>query len=47
MVARPPDGIQVIEIPSQPSSITTFAVGAATVTIEVARRFTAAWLQSD
>ncbi len=47
VVARPPDGVQVIEIPSQPSSITTFEVGAATTTIEEARRFTAAWLQSD
>ena len=47
IVARPPDGMRVIEIPSQPSSVTTFAVGSAAATIEEARRFTTAWLQSD
>ena len=46
MVARPPDGLHVIEIPSQPSAVTTFAVGSAATTIDEARRFTEAWLQS-
>ena len=46
-VARPPHGMQVIEIPSQPSSVTTFAVHAAAATIADAREFTQAWLQSD
>jgi hypothetical protein len=39
--------LQVIEIPSQPSSVTTFAVGSAAATIAEARRFTEAWLYSD
>jgi hypothetical protein len=47
MVARPPDGLHVIEIPSQPSSITTFAVGSAAATIDEARQFTEAWLRSS
>ena len=46
-VARPPDGLRVVEIPTQPSSITTFAVGSAGATIEGARRYTELWLQSD
>jgi NTE family protein len=46
IVARPPDGLRVVEIPTQPSSITTFAVGSAIETIEQARRFTEAWLRS-
>jgi hypothetical protein len=46
IVARPPGGLRVVDIPTQPSSITTFAVGSATETIEEARRFTEAWLRS-
>ena len=46
-VAHPPDGLRVVEIPTQPSSITTFAVGAAAATIEAARRFTETWLRSE
>lgn len=47
IVARPPDGLRVIEIPTQPSSVTTFAVGSAVATIEDARRFTETWLHSE
>ena len=47
IVARPPDGLRVVEIPSQPSSVTTFAVGSAEATIENARQFTEAWLRSE
>lgn len=47
IVARPPDGLRVIEIPTQPSSVTTFAVGSAAATIEGARKFTEAWLRSE
>lgn len=47
IVARPPDGLHVVEIPSQPSSVTTFAVGSAAATIVDARRFTETWLHSD
>jgi NTE family protein len=47
IVARPPDGLRVVEIPTQPSSVTTFAVGSAAATIEGARRFTNAWLRSE
>jgi NTE family protein len=47
IVARPPAGLQVVEIPTQPSAITTFAVGSATTTIEEARKFTVAWLHSE
>ncbi len=46
VVARPPDGLQVVEIPTQPSSVTTFAVGSAAATIEGARQFTETWLRS-
>jgi NTE family protein len=46
IVAHPPDGLQVVEIPSQPSTVTTFAVGSAAATIEQARQFTEAWLRS-
>jgi NTE family protein len=46
IVARPPSGLRVVEIPSQPSSVTTFAVGSAATTIEEARQFTEAWLRS-
>jgi NTE family protein len=46
-VARPPDGLQVIEIPSQPSTITTFNVNAAATAIGEARHFTEAWLHSE
>jgi NTE family protein len=46
IVARPPSGLRVIEIPSQPSAVTTFAVGSATATIEEARQFTETWLRS-
>lgn len=46
IVARPPSGLQVVEIPTQPSSVTTFAVGSAAATIEGARLFTQAWLHS-
>lgn len=45
--ARPPQGLIVVEIPSQPSSVTTFAVGSAAVTIEDARQFTEAWLHAE
>jgi NTE family protein len=47
IVARPPDGLRVVEIPSQPSSVTTFAVGSAAATIMGARKFTEAWLRSE
>jgi NTE family protein len=47
IVARPPEGLEVIEIPSQPSTVTTFAVGSATATMHEARQFTDAWLYSD
>ena len=47
IVARPPDGLRVVEIPTQPSSVTTFAVGSAAATIEAARTFTEAWLRSE
>ena len=47
IVARPPDGLRVVEIPTQPSSVTTFAVGSAAATIEDARKFTTIWLSSD
>ena len=47
IVARPPDGLRVVEIPTQPSSVTTFAVGSAAATIEGARKFTEAWLRSE
>lgn len=47
IVARPPAGLQVVEIPTQPSSVTTFAVGSAADTIEAARVFTQAWLHSE
>lgn len=47
IVARPPDGLQVVEIPSRPSDVTTFAVGSAATTILEARRFTEAWLRSE
>jgi NTE family protein len=46
VVARPPDGLRVVEIPSRPSSVTTFAVGSAAATIEEARQFTETWLHS-
>ncbi len=46
IVARPPAGLQVIEIPTQPSPVTTFAVVSAAATIEQARHFTEAWLRS-
>jgi NTE family protein len=46
VVAHPPDGLQIAEIPSQPSSITTFDVNAASTAIDEARRFTEAWLRS-
>jgi NTE family protein len=45
-VSRPPDGLRVVEIPSQPSAVTTFAVGSATATIDDARRCTETWLRS-
>jgi NTE family protein len=47
VVARPPDGLRVVEIPTQPSSVTTFAVGSAASTIDGARAFTEAWLRSE
>ena len=46
IVARPPAGLQVIEIPTQPSPVTTFAVFSAAATIEQARQFTETWLRS-
>jgi NTE family protein len=47
IVARPPDGLRVVEIPTQPSLVTTFAVGSAAATIDGARQFTNAWLRSE
>jgi NTE family protein len=47
VVARPPDGLEVVEIPTEPSSITTFAVGSAAATIAGARQFTERWLHAD
>jgi NTE family protein len=47
VVARPPSGLQVVEIPTQPSSVTTFAVGSATTTIHEARQFTQSWLHAE
>ncbi len=47
VVARPPDGMNVVEIPTRPSSITTFDVRSAAATIEDARSFTEAWLRSE
>jgi NTE family protein len=46
IVARPPGGLRVVEIPTQPSPITTFSVGSAAATIDDARKFTQAWLRS-
>ncbi|HEY0518634.1 MAG TPA: patatin-like phospholipase family protein [Ilumatobacteraceae bacterium] len=46
IVARPPNGLRVVEIPTQPSAITTFAVASAAATIAEARHFTEAWLRS-
>src|SRR3954453_14446312 len=47
VVARPPAGLEVIEIQTQPSPITTFAVGSAAATIAAARQFTEDWLRSE
>jgi NTE family protein len=47
MVARPPNGLRVVEIPTQPSPVTTFAVGSAAATIEGAREYTERWLRED
>ncbi len=47
IVARPPDGLRVVEIPTRPSSVTTFAVGSAAATIAEARQFTTTWLGSE
>jgi NTE family protein len=47
VVARPPDGLQVVEIPTKPSTVTTFAVKSAAATIEEARAFTTTWLRSE
>ena len=47
VVARPPVGLSVVEVPTQPSSVTTFAVGSAATTIDEARAFTEAWLHSE
>ena len=47
IVARPPDGLRVVEIPTQPSSVTTFDVGSSASTIEDARSFTTTWLNSE
>jgi NTE family protein len=47
VVARPPDGLRVVEIPTKPSSVTTFAVGSAAATIEEARSFTQTWLHTE
>lgn len=46
-VARPPLGLEVIEIPSRPSSITTFDVDSAATTIAEAREFTNEWLHAE
>ena len=47
IVARPPPGLTVVEIPSRPSSVTTFAVGSAAATITEARQLTREWLTSE
>ncbi|MEO7372252.1 MAG: patatin-like phospholipase family protein [Ilumatobacteraceae bacterium] len=47
IVARPPNGLVVTEIPTQASTITTFAVGSAASTIDDARTFTQAWLRDE
>ena len=47
IVARPPDGLRVVEIPTLPSSVTTFAVGSAAATIEDAREYTERWLRGN
>jgi NTE family protein len=47
VVARPPNDLRVIEIPTRPSSVTTFAVGSAAATIEAAREYTERWLRGD
>ncbi|HEY7626494.1 MAG TPA: patatin-like phospholipase family protein [Ilumatobacteraceae bacterium] len=46
-VARPPQGLEVVEIPSRPSAITTFDVNSAATTIVEAREYTNAWLHSE
>jgi NTE family protein len=47
IVARPPDGLQVVDIPCQPTAVTTFAVGSAAATIAEARAFAHAWLHAE
>jgi NTE family protein len=47
VVARPPDGLVVVQIPTEPSSVTTFAVSSAAATIAGARQFTQRWLHSE
>jgi len=47
VVARPPNGLLVVEIPTEPSAVTTFAVESAAASIEEGRQFTERWLASD
>jgi NTE family protein len=47
IVARPPQGLTVVEIPSQPSLVTTFAFKSAGTTIAEARQLTREWLRSE
>lgn len=46
MLARPPAGLTVVEVPAPPSSVTTFAVGDAGVIIDDAFATTQTWLTS-
>jgi len=43
-LARPPEGLQVVEIPTPESMITTFSVGRTAQTIDDAHRHTSLWL---
>lgn len=46
VLARPPEGLAVIEIPAAPSTVTTFAIGNAGAIIDEARTQTETWLRS-
>jgi len=46
VLARPPEGLTVIEIPAAASTVTTFAIGNAGAIIDEARSQTSAWLRS-
>lgn len=47
VLARPPTGLAVIEIPAAPSAVTTFAINNAASIIDDAHRQAATWLRSD